>query len=79
VYGLNTALDQIGATIGPLLIALVLVLKGNYRTGYGAGWLVGSVTTGLLYERSHPLLVAFSVVVQLVSLPVFLLARSTSR
>jgi MFS family permease len=34
VYGLNTALDEIGATLGPLLIALVLFLKGNYRTGY---------------------------------------------
>jgi len=35
VYALNTALDEIGATLGPLLIALVLLLKGDYRTGYG--------------------------------------------
>jgi len=34
VYGVNTALDEIGATIGPLVIALVLLLHGNYRTGY---------------------------------------------
>jgi MFS family permease len=34
VYALNTALDEIGATLGPLLIALVLLLKGDYRTGY---------------------------------------------
>jgi predicted MFS family arabinose efflux permease len=34
VYGLNTALDEIGATIGPLLVALVLFLKGSYQTGY---------------------------------------------
>src|SRR5947207_4935395 len=34
VYGLNTALDEIGATIGPLLVALVLFLDGSYRTGY---------------------------------------------
>jgi MFS family permease len=34
VYALNTALDEIGATVGPLLIALVLLLKGDYRTGY---------------------------------------------
>jgi hypothetical protein len=32
-YALNTALDEIGATVGPLLIALVLLLKGDYRTG----------------------------------------------
>ncbi|WP_225040140.1 MFS transporter (plasmid) [Rhizobium sp. T1470] len=34
VYGVNTALDEIGATIGPLSIALVLFLKGNYQTAY---------------------------------------------
>ena len=34
VYAVNTALDEIGATIGPLVIALVLLLHGNYRTGY---------------------------------------------
>ena len=32
VYGVNTALDETGATLGPLLIALVLFL--SYRTGY---------------------------------------------
>jgi MFS family permease len=34
VYALNTALDEIGATIGPLTMALVLLLKGDFRTGY---------------------------------------------
>ncbi len=34
VYAVNTAMDEIGATIGPLLIALVLLLHGDYRTGY---------------------------------------------
>ena len=34
VYGVNTAMDEIGATLGPLLIALVLFLKGSYQTGY---------------------------------------------
>src|SRR6266567_3541974 len=34
VYAVNNALDQAGATIGPLLMALVLLLEGNYRTGY---------------------------------------------
>lgn len=34
VYAVNTALDEIGATIGPLLIAFVLFLNGSYRTGY---------------------------------------------
>src|SRR5207249_10397257 len=34
VYALNNALDQAGATIGPLFIAGVLLLKGNYQTAY---------------------------------------------
>src|SRR6266567_5623518 len=36
VYALNNALDQTGAVIGPLLMSLVLVLKGDYRVGYAA-------------------------------------------
>jgi predicted MFS family arabinose efflux permease len=35
VFGLNEALDQAGATIGPLLMALVLYFNGGYRTGFG--------------------------------------------
>src|SRR5262249_35303016 len=34
VYAVNNALDQLGATLGPLLMAAVLLLKGSYRTGY---------------------------------------------
>jgi hypothetical protein len=110
VYAVNSALDETGATVGPLLIALVLFLKGGYRTGYatqdtllkaiiagvlpegrrnlafglfylgyGAVWLVVSVTAGLLYERSLPLLIAFSVAVQLASIPVFFVAQRTNR
>src|SRR5438046_3873983 len=35
VYGVNTALDETGATIGPLLMALVLFKTNHYRTAYG--------------------------------------------
>ncbi len=34
VFGLNEALDQAGATVGPLLVALILALRGSYRTGF---------------------------------------------
>jgi MFS family permease len=34
VYAVNTALDETGATLGPLVIALVLFLKGSYQTAY---------------------------------------------
>jgi len=52
---------------------------GLFYTGYGSGWLVGSVTTGLLYERSLSLLVAFSVIAQLASLPIFFWADRANR
>jgi MFS family permease len=48
---------------------------GLYYGGYGVGWLIGSVVTGLLYEQSRLALVIFAVVVQLVSLPIFVLAH----
>jgi MFS family permease len=47
---------------------------GLFYTGYGMGWLLGSVTTGFLYERSLPFMIGFSVVMQLLSLPVFMIA-----
>lgn len=33
-FGLNETLDQVGATLGPLVMALVLLVHGSYRTGY---------------------------------------------
>jgi len=34
VFGLNEALDQFGATFGPLIVALVLFIRGDYKSGY---------------------------------------------
>jgi MFS family permease len=52
---------------------------GVFYTGYGAGWLIGSVATGLLYERSRIALVLFAVAVQLASLPLFAIAHRHER
>jgi len=52
---------------------------GLFYTGYGAGWLIGSTTTGLLYDRSIPAVIAFSVIVQLTSLPLFMMAERMRR
>jgi predicted MFS family arabinose efflux permease len=52
---------------------------GLYYAGYGVGWLIGSVVTGLLYEQSRIALVLFAVIVQLASLPVFVIARRRQR
>ena len=34
VYALNSALDETGATIGPIVVAAVLLFKGSYQTAY---------------------------------------------
>lgn len=34
-FGLHEAMDQIGATLGPLLISLTLLLKGGFKASYG--------------------------------------------
>ncbi|HEX5595113.1 MAG TPA: MFS transporter [Micromonosporaceae bacterium] len=52
---------------------------GLYYAGYGLGWVIGAVTTGLLYERSLIALVIFAAGVQVASLPVFALARRLAR
>ena len=61
VFGLNEALDQLGATVGPLLMALVLYLGGGYRIGFGV-LLVPAllclailVAARLLHPRPHEL------------------------
>jgi predicted MFS family arabinose efflux permease len=61
VFGLNEALDQAGATIGPLLMALVLYLNGGYRTGFGVLLIPALLCLGtlvlarLLRPRPHEL------------------------
>src|SRR5882724_10207750 len=61
VFGLNEALDQLGATIGPLLMALVLCLNGGYRTGFGVLLIPALLCLGilvvarLLHPRPHEL------------------------
>jgi MFS family permease len=61
VFGLNEALDQAGATVGPLLVALILYLNGGFRTGLGV-LLVPAllclailVAARLLHPRPHEL------------------------
>jgi predicted MFS family arabinose efflux permease len=48
---------------------------GLFDTGFGIAWFAGSALMGVLYDRSVPAVIAFSVVIQLADLPMFLLAR----
>lgn len=51
---------------------------GLFYAGYGCGWLIGSIISGLLYQRSLFALVIFAVLAQLSSLPVFMIAARKS-
>ncbi|TMD21379.1 MAG: MFS transporter [Chloroflexi bacterium] len=53
VFGLNEALDQAGATIGPLMMALVLFLRGGYRQGYAVLVIPAVITVGTIVAARH--------------------------
>jgi MFS family permease len=49
---------------------------GVFNTGYGVFWFLGSALMGILYDFSLPALITFSIVTQLASIPLLLLARA---
>jgi predicted MFS family arabinose efflux permease len=51
---------------------------GIFDTAFGVAWFAGSAAMGLLYDKSIHALVIFSVVLQLLALPVFVAARRAS-
>jgi len=52
---------------------------GLFDTGFGIAWFIGSALMGVLYGHSLRLLILFSVVIQLVAIPLFLLAKEKER
>ena len=56
VFGLNEALDQAGATIGPLLMALILYRGRGFRTGFAVLLIPAllCLTTLLAARLMHP-------------------------
>jgi MFS family permease len=45
---------------------------GLFTAGYGVSWFIGSVALGMLYDLWIPAVVIFSVVIQLIAIPIFL-------
>ncbi|MGI9057814.1 MAG: MFS transporter [Ktedonobacteraceae bacterium] len=52
---------------------------GLFTAGYGIFWFLGSVMIGILYGLSIPVLIAFSLIVELAAIPLFLLVRRQTR
>ena len=63
-FGLHEAMDQIGAVLGPLIVAAVLYFRGGYRVGFGVLLipallaLAVLIATRRLYPRPRDLEVA---------------------
>jgi predicted MFS family arabinose efflux permease len=53
VFGLNEALDQAGATLGPLVVSLVLYLRGGYRMGFAILLVPALCTLAVLLTARH--------------------------
>jgi predicted MFS family arabinose efflux permease len=52
---------------------------GVFDKGFGIAWFLGSAAMGFLYDKSIPVLISFSIVLQLAALPVFLIAKNRPR
>src|SRR6266487_225665 len=52
VFGLNEAFDQAGATLGPLIISLVLFRHGSYRTGFALLLVSAFLTIAIVFVAS---------------------------
>jgi predicted MFS family arabinose efflux permease len=49
---------------------------GVFDTGFGVFWFLGSALMGILYDRSIPALVVFSMAAQLAALPLLLVVAA---
>jgi predicted MFS family arabinose efflux permease len=79
LWGLGTGVNE---SIIPAAVAIMVPRErrpsayGIFTAGYGLFWFVGSVILGRLYDVSMLALILFSVVTQLVSIPLFLRVRN---
>jgi predicted MFS family arabinose efflux permease len=82
LWGMGVAAQE--ASLKALISGVVPAEKrgtgfGLFDTGFGIAWFAGSAAMGLLYERSILGLVIFSVVLQLLALPMFVAARRAGK
>ncbi len=52
-FGLHEAMDQIGAMLGPLIVAAVLYFKGSYQTSFAVLLIPAILTIGVLLAARH--------------------------
>ena len=52
-FGLHEAMDQIGAMLGPLIVAAVLYIKGGYKTSFGILLIPAILALSVLLVARH--------------------------
>jgi MFS family permease len=78
VWGLGMGVHE---SIIPAAVATIVPQErrpsayGIFTGGYGIFWFIGSVIIGKLYDVSIPALIAFSVIAQLLAIPIFVGVR----
>ena len=73
-----------GSLLTPVIAGVIHASKrstafGVFDTGFGVAWFLGSWLMGVLYQKSIPALIVFSVLLQLVALPIFIFAKRNER
>jgi MFS-type transporter involved in bile tolerance (Atg22 family) len=72
-------------SIVPAAVALMVPVQrrasayGLFTAGYGVFWFLGSALIGILYDVSLLAVIAFSLVVELTAIPLFILVRRQPR
>lgn len=82
LWGIGSAAQE--SLIKPLVSGVISATKratafGLFDTGFGIAWFIGSWLMGILYEKSVYGLVYFSVILQLLALPIFWMAHTKKR
>jgi MFS family permease len=76
LWGLGMGVHEsiIPAAVAPMVPATRRASAyGMFTAGYGTAWFLGSAIIGFLYDRSIPATVAFCVVAEVASIPLFLI------
>ncbi|TMP91719.1 MAG: MFS transporter, partial [Verrucomicrobia bacterium] len=73
-----------GSLLNALIVGVIHASKrstafGVFDTGFGLAWFLGSWLMGVLYQKSIPAVIIFSVALQLLALPIFLFAKRMER
>jgi MFS family permease len=81
LWGLGIGVHEsiIPAAVAPMVpVQRRASAYGLFTAGYGIFWFLGSALIGILYGISLPVVIAFSLIAELVAIPLFILVRRST-